>query len=183
MDALVTENKVQKVLADYRPEAVYPAHPFAISLKNVAALIASGMPTRVYFVTLNGFDTHFNQAATQANLLKVLSDGLAAFQKDLEARRLDGQVVAMTFSEFGRRASENESKGTDHGTASPLFVLGSRVKGGLHGTAPSLQLPKNQDIAFSSDFRGVYAAMLERWLGSPSEPVLGGRFEQPSLIS
>jgi len=182
MDALVTENKVQRVLSSYRPEATYPAHPFAVSLKNIAALIASGMPTRVYFVTLNGFDTHFNQLGTQANLLKVLSEGLAAFQKDLEARKLDGQVVAMTFSEFGRRASENESKGTDHGTASPLFVLGTRVKGGLHGTAPSLDLPKNHDITYSTDFRSAYATMLENWLGSPAAPVLGGKYAPLPLI-
>ena len=82
----------------------------------------------------------------------------------------------MTFSEFGRRASENESKGTDHGTSSPLFVMGSKVKAGLHGTAPSLNIPKNQDITFSTDFRSVYATVLEKWLENPSEAVLGGKF-------
>ena len=183
MDTLVTENKVQQVLGNYRSDTTYPGNPFATSLKNVAALIASGMPTRVYFVTLNGFDTHFNQVPTQANLLKQLSDGLAAFQKDLEEHKLDGQVTTMTFSEFGRRASENESKGTDHGTASPLFVLGSRVKGGLHGTAPALNIPKNQDITFSTDFRSVYATMLENWLGSPSDAVLNGKFGKLPIIA
>jgi uncharacterized protein (DUF1501 family) len=183
MDALVTENKVQKVLASYQSDSAYPAHPFGASLKNVASLIASGLPTRVYFVTLNGFDTHVNQVGTQANLLKVLSDGLAAFQKDLEAHGLDRQVTTMTFSEFGRRPSENESKGTDHGTAAPLFVMGSRVKGGLKGSAPRLDIPKNHDIEFSADFRGIYAAMLEDWLGCPSETVLAGKFAKPPLIA
>lgn len=176
MDSLVTENKVQRILGSYRPETAYPTNPFATSLKNVAALVAAGLPTRVYFVTLNGFDTHYNQLVTQSGLLKTLSEGLAAFQADLSAHKLDDQVTTMTFSEFGRRASENESKGTDHGTASPLFVLGSRVKGGLHGTAPSLNLPKNQDLTFSTDFRQVYATMLEQWLGSPAAPVLGHNF-------
>ena len=176
MDTLVTEKKVQRVIGDYRPAAPYPASPLAASLRNVAALIAGGLPTRVYFVSLSGFDTHTNQIAQQATLLGQLSDGIAAFQKDLEAHQLDGQVTTMTFSEFGRRPSENDSRGTDHGTAAPLFVMGSRVKGGLHGTAPSLKLQKNQDLTFSTDFRQVYATALDRWLHCPSQQVLGGKF-------
>ena len=176
MDSLVTEKKVQQVLGGYQPAATYPGNPFAASLRNVAALIASGLPTRVYFVSLSGFDTHSNQANQQANLLTTLSSGLAAFQKDLAQHHLDGQVTTMTFSEFGRRPGENESRGTDHGTAAPLFVMGARVKGGLHGTAPSLDLAPHQDLAFSTDFRGVYATLLERWLGSPAAPVVGSGF-------
>jgi uncharacterized protein (DUF1501 family) len=183
MDSLVTETKVQKVLTDYRPMSTYPANPFATSLRSVAGLIASGLPTRVYFVTLTGFDTHYNQANTQANLLTVLSTSLAAFQKDLEAHHLDGQVTTMTFSEFGRRPFENESKGTDHGTAAPLFVMGSGIKAGLHGTAPNLDLPKNQDVAYTTDFRSIYATMLENWLGTPSEPVLGAKFAPLPLFT
>jgi uncharacterized protein (DUF1501 family) len=176
MDSLVTETKVQAAIGGYRPLAAYPANAFAASLRNVAGLIAAGLPTRVYFVTLSGFDTHFNQLGTQERLLETLSTGLAAFQKDLEAHRLDGQVATMTFSEFGRRPFENESKGTDHGTAAPLFVMGAGLQAGLHGTAPSLALPKKADLTFSTDFRSVYATMLERWLGSPSAPVLGQQF-------
>ena len=182
MDSLVTEKKVQKVLGEYQPSASYPANSFAASLRNVAALIASGLPTRVYFVSLSGFDTHSNQANQQANLLATLSTGLAAFQKDLEAHHLDGQVATMTFSEFGRRPNENESRGTDHGTAAPLFVMGSRIKGGLHGTAPSLQLAPNQDLTFSTDFRNIYATMLDRWMACPSEAVLGGKFSALPII-
>lgn len=183
MDSLVTETKVQRVLGEYRPAAAYPADGFAASLKSVAALIAAGLPTRVYFVSLNGFDTHFNQLGTQATLLRRLCEGLAAFQKDLEGHRLDGQVLTMTFSEFGRRASENDSKGTDHGTASPLFVLGSRLRGGLHGTAPDLNLPRNHDLTFSTDFRSVYATVLEGWLGAPAAPVLHGDFARLPLLA
>lgn len=185
MDTLVTEKKVQRVLGDYRPGAgvTYPGNPFAASLRNVAALIAARLPTRVYFVSLSGFDTHSNQLTAQANLLRQLSDGLAAFQKDLESRQLDSQVTTMTFSEFGRRPSENESRGTDHGTAAPLFVMGSRVRGGLHGTPPSLKLAKNQDLAFTTDFRRVYATALERWLECPSARVLGAAFEPLPILA
>lgn len=182
MDTLVTEVRVQRILEGYRPEGTYPANPFAASLRSVASLIAGGLPTRVYFVTLGGFDTHVDQAPTQARLLSVLSEGLAAFQGDLKAKGLDGQVLTMTFSEFGRRPGENESKGTDHGTAAPLFVLGSRVRGGLLGSAPRLNLPKNQDLSFSTDFRSVYATVLDRWLGCPSSSVLGGEFHSLPFV-
>ena len=182
MDSLVTEKKVQQVLGSYQPATPYPGNSFAASLRNIAALIASGLPTRVYFVSLSGFDTHSNQANQQANLLTTLSTGLAAFQKDLELHRLDGQVATMTFSEFGRRPSENQSRGTDHGTAAPLFVMGSRIKGGLHGTAPDLNLAHNQDLTFSTDFRSVYATMLDRWLNCPSAAVLGSKFNDLPIV-
>ncbi len=179
MDTLMTDRKVQRVISGYRPGSPYPATQFAGSMRSVAALIAGGLPTRVYFVALGGFDTHSGQANQHAMLMTQLSDGLAAFQKDLEAQHLDDQVVTMTFSEFGRRPSENQSRGTDHGTAAPLFVMGSRVKGGLHGTAPELKLERNQDLTFSTDFRSVYATALEQWLACPSETIIGERF--PSL--
>lgn len=182
MDALVTEKKVQRVLGGYRSESAYPGNPFAQSLRNVAALVASGMSTRVYFVSLGGFDTHSGQLNTHQTLLKTLSEGLAAFQKDLEAKKLDGQVLTMTFSEFGRRPNENESKGTDHGTAAPLFVMGSRVQGGLHGTAPSLKLEKNQDLTFSTDFRQVYATVLDKWLACPTKDILGADYRPLAFL-
>jgi uncharacterized protein (DUF1501 family) len=177
MDTLVTERKVQRIIGAYRPETPYPASALAASLRNVAALVAARMPTRVYFVSLSGFDTHSNQLGQHAALLTQLSEALAAFQRDLEARKLDRQVMTMTFSEFGRRPSENQSRGTDHGTAAPLFIMGSSVKAGLHGTPPSLHLQQNQDLQFSTDFRRVYATALERWLDCPADKVLAGKFE------
>lgn len=173
MDALVTEQRVQKIISGYRAESVYPGNGFAQSLRNVASLISAGMSTRVYFVSLGGFDTHSNQANNHANLLRTLSEGLAAFQKDLVAKKLDSQVLTMTFSEFGRRPNENESRGTDHGTAAPLFIMGSGLKGSLYGTPPSLNLPKNQDLVFSTDFRQVYATVLDKWFACPTDQVLG----------
>lgn len=182
MDALVTEKKFQKVLASYQTKTAYPGTPFAGSLRNVAALIAAGTATRVYYVSLGGFDTHNNQLNTHANLLKTLSEGLAAFQSDLEAKKLDGQVLTMTFSEFGRRPSENESRGTDHGTAAPLFVLGSKLKPGLHGTAPKLDVARNQDLTYSTDFRAVYSTVLDQWLGCKSSAILGQNYKPLGFI-
>jgi uncharacterized protein (DUF1501 family) len=151
-------------------------------LKSVSALIAAGLSTRVYFVSLGGFDTHANQLNTHQNLMKTLSEGLAAFQKDLEAHKLDDQVTTMTFSEFGRRPMENESKGTDHGTAAPLFVMGSKIKGGLHGTPPALNLARNQDLTFTTDFRQVYATVLDRWFSCPTDQVLGKTYQPLGFI-
>ncbi len=182
MDALVTEKRVQKVLGGYQAAASYPTNSFGQSLKSVAALIAAGLSTRVYFVSLGGFDTHANQLNLHQNLMKTLSDGLAAFQKDLEAHKLDDQVTTMTFSEFGRRPMENESKGTDHGTAAPLFVMGSKIKGGLHGTPPKLDLARNQDLTYSTDFRQVYSTVLDRWFSCPTDKVLGKTYQPLNFI-
>ncbi len=183
MDALVTDKKVQRVLGGYKTEAGYPGTPFAQSLRNVAALVAAGMSTRVYFVSLGGFDTHSNQANTHQRQLQTLSDGLAAFQRDLVAKKLDSQVLTMTFSEFGRRPNENESRGTDHGTAAPLFVMGSCLQGGsLHGTSPSLKLQRNQDVTFTTDFRQVYATVLDKWFSFPTDKVLGKTYEPLTFI-
>lgn len=182
MDALVTEKRFQQILADYRAGTEYPGNPFAASLRNVAALIAAGNATRVYYVSLGGFDTHSNQPNQHANLLRTLSAGLAAFQRDLESKLLDGQVLTMTFSEFGRRPSENESRGTDHGTAAPLFVLGPRVKAGLHGRAPGLDLDPAEDLTFSTDFRAVYSTVLQRWLGCDAPAVLGANYAPLGFI-
>jgi hypothetical protein len=153
MDTLVTERKVQRIIGAYR-RRLLPCLALAACCA-VAALVAARMPTRVYFVSLSGFDTHSNQVGQHAALLTQLSEALAAFQRDLEAKKLDRQVTTMTFSEFGRRPSENESRGTDHGTAAPLFVMGSAVKAGLHGTPPSLKLERNQDLEFSTDPAGI----------------------------
>jgi uncharacterized protein (DUF1501 family) len=176
MDTLVTEKKVQRVIGDYRPASPYPGSTFASSLRSIAALIAARLPTRVYYASLGGFDTHSGQGPQHANLLTQLSEALAAFQKDLESLGLADQVLTMTFSEFGRRPSENESRGTDHGTAAPLFVMGAKVKAGLHGTAPDLDLKRNQDLTFSTDFRQVYATAMERWMQCPPSTIILGPF-------
>lgn len=182
MDSLVAEKRIQRIIDANKPEAAYPNGNFAQSLRNVAGLIAAGLSTRVYFVSLGGFDTHAGQLNSHANLLRQLSEGLAAFKKDLTARGLDDQVLTMTFSEFGRRPNENESAGTDHGTAAPLFVMGRKITGSLHGTAPSLKLEKNADLTFSTDFRSVYATVLDRWLETPADTILGARHDRLGFL-
>ncbi|MEM0967561.1 MAG: DUF1501 domain-containing protein [Verrucomicrobiota bacterium] len=177
LDALAMDEKIARVLANHRRKAVYPESQIANSLSKVARMIRAGLDTRVYFVSLGGFDTHSNQIYRQPQLLKQLSTALLAFQNDLEADGLDSQVLTMTFSEFGRRPRENESNGTDHGTAAPLFVMGKNVSGSVMGDAPNLDLPRNGDLTYETDFRSVYATVLENWLNCPSEPVLGGRFD------
>lgn len=182
MNALVTESRVQERLRGYRPMTDYPGTPLARSLRNVAALIAAGLDTRVYFVSLGGFDTHANQLQRHQVLMSQLSGAMAAFQQDLVAHRLDDQVLTMTFSEFGRRPSENVSGGTDHGTAAPLFVMGSQLQGNLFGTGPLLDVPKNKDLTYSTDFRSVYATVIRKWFDADPVPVLGGEFENIAFI-
>ncbi len=182
MNALATDERVQTMMRRYPASVPYPRTNFAQNLSSISSLIAGGMETRVYFASLGGFDTHSNQATSHANLLRTLSEGLAAFQADLEKRNLDSQVLTMTFSEFGRRPIENDSAGTDHGTAAPLFVMGSQLKGGLYGGAPDFNIERNQDIAFSTDFRQVYGTVIERWLDCDAGPILGRKFDAVDFI-
>ncbi len=175
MDALVTESRVQDILSKDKPEAEYPPTALGQSLRRIAALIASNLETRVYFTSHGGFDTHANQLGTHARLLTELSDAMAAFQLDLERRKIAGRVLTMTFSEFGRRPSENGSAGTDHGTAAPLFIMGSGLRNNLVGQAPDLNIEKNKDITFSTDFRQVYATILRKRLGVDPAAILPGR--------
>ncbi len=179
MDALVTERRVQQILADNKPQATYPGGQLAQELQRVAALIGAGLATRVYFCSQTGYDTHANQFNNHQNLLRDLSDSMAAFQKDLDARGLGDQVLTMTFSEFGRRPYENDARGTDHGTAAPLFVMSSGLKkAGLIGEAPDLNIPEKGDLTFKIDFRQVYATVLDRWLEADPSKVLTGKFEE-----
>ena len=127
-------------------------------------------------VRLTGFDTHARQRAAHDALMRILGDALGAFRKDLKQHRLDDRVLTMTYSEFGRRVDENRSLGTDHGAAAPLFVMGGKVEAGVHGKHPSLTDLGDGDLKFHTDFRQVYATVLERWLGVPSEAVLAERY-------
>jgi len=183
MDALVTEKRVQELIEKYRPMASYGNTSLEQSLKRVAALIAGGMETRVYFVSQGGYDTHANQSYTHAQKLGELSKALAAFQQDIEQHRLQEQVLTMTFSEFGRRPSENASGGTDHGTAAPLFIVGGQVGAGLIGKAPNLNLKKNEDLQYDIDFRAVYATVIEQWFQADPVKVLGEQHETLNLLA
>jgi uncharacterized protein (DUF1501 family) len=127
----------------------------------------------VYYVTLDGFDTHSDQAPVHANLLQQLGDALAAFTEDLQLHGHGDRVATLVFSEFGRRVQENSSRGTDHGAAAPVFVIGNQVKAGIIGPHPRLDDLDEGDLKFHTDFRAVYASLLTTWLKWPAQPALG----------
>jgi uncharacterized protein (DUF1501 family) len=190
--AMATLDRVATV-ASYGGTAAYPANSgFAQALKAVAGAMVRGIGTRIYYVTTGGFDTHSAQNpanGTYANLMTTLNDGLFAFYTDLNNQGLLTDTLVLSFSEFGRRISENGSNGTDHGAASVMMAMGGRVNGGLYGTAPVLNLdPANPtlensagDVHFETDFRSVYAQVIEQWLGADSRAILNGDFRKPGL--
>ena len=145
----------------------------AQQLDVVAKLIAVGSPTKVWSVSLGGFDTHANEANAQAALLGVVSDSLSRFMGQLKATTRSNDVTIMVYSEFGRRVVGNGSEGTDHGTSGPMFLIGNSVKGGFYGDQPSLKNLIKGDLAVTTDFRDVYATVLEKVLKSPSDPTIG----------
>lgn len=164
-------------------KAAYPrGNGLASRLQTISKLITGGLSTRVYFATMGGFDTHANQPNHHANLMSQLGDAIAAFQRDLELQGRADDVALMTFSEFGRRVHENGSQGTDHGTASVLFVVGGKVKGGLHGAYPSMTDLDSGDLRFTTDFRSVYSSLLDNWLKASGREVLGGDFKPLAFV-
>ncbi len=168
--------ELPKLIAGYKAAGAYPATPLGRSLSLAAQIIGSRVGTRVLYVQHGSFDTHVSQKATQDRLLAQFSDAMKAFYDDLSAHGNEARVLTMTFSEFGRRIGENGSRGTDHGEASPLFLIGGGVKGGLYGAYPDLSQSSIGNVRFQTDFRSVYATVLERWLARPSEKILQGRF-------
>jgi uncharacterized protein (DUF1501 family) len=181
-DAVLSSDRVREVSKKYKGGIEYPRDSFGASMQTVAKMIAGELPTRIYYVTLTGFDTHANQLNTQDNLLERFSNGVAAFQRDMEAQGNAGRVLVMTFSEFGRRVSENASVGTDHGTAAPMFLIGSNINAGLAGKRPSLTDLDAGDLKYTTDFRSVYASVLDQWLATDSKAILGQSFNQIALV-
>src|SRR5262249_37713696 len=155
----------------YQPKAPYPQTPLGNRLRLAAQLIDAEVGARVFYVSIDGFDTHASQAPAHANLLSQVSGAMTAFYKDMKARGHGDRVLMMTFSEFGRRAKENGSRGTDHGSAAPMFLIGSKVKSGAVGAHPSLTKIPMGNLVHHTDFRQVYAAILDRWLGVRSKDV------------
>jgi uncharacterized protein (DUF1501 family) len=142
-------------------------------LDAVAKLVAAGSPTRVWSVSLGGFDTHANEANAQAKLLGALSAAISRFQSQLKSTYRQKDVTMVVYSEFGRRVAGNGSQGTDHGTSGPIFVIGEGVKGGFYGDQPSLTNLIKGDLAITTDFRDVYATIIEKILKVPIDPILG----------
>jgi uncharacterized protein (DUF1501 family) len=185
LGAIETLDRVALATA-YTPTIVYPNNGFGQALRTVAGAMVRGIGTRVFWLSTGGYDTHSGQGATgggaYANLMGTLGDGLAAFYGDIRNQGLLGDTTVIVFSEFGRRISENGSGGTDHGAGGLMMVLGGGVRGGLHGTSavlspghPTLE-NSSGDVHYETDFRSVYARLLDQWLGVPSTSILGGDF-------
>lgn len=182
LEANHASDHLLNVVKAYKGNVRYPSGRLGDSLKFISQMICGGVSAPVFTASLDGFDTHANQKRAQANLLKQLSDALLAFQTDLKEHGLEENVLTLVFSEFGRRVQENYGKGTDHGTAAPLFVIGSKVKGGVFGESPSLTALDNGDLKYTVDFRTVYATILEKWWRADSHEILGKNFETVPLI-
>jgi uncharacterized protein (DUF1501 family) len=184
LNAYASSEQVQEALDEGKNQTKYPTYfDLAEKLKNVAQLIDAGLATRIYYVSLNGFDTHASQAPAHSSLLRELAESVAAFIEDLTARGHADRVLVMGFSEFGRRVHENASQGTDHGTAAPVLFAGSKLASGLVGKHPSLTDLDQGDLKFHTDFRRLYATVLDGWLGFPSQTVLGSRYEPLKLFA
>lgn len=163
--------------------ATYPATGLGKDLKTIASLILSDTDTAVYYVSLGSFDTHINQEPQQKRLFQELNDALTVFSNDLKAQGKWDDVLVATFSEFGRRVSQNASGGTDHGTANNMMFLGGSLRQkGLLNELPNLTDLDQGDLKFQIDFRRVYATLLEQWLGAKSSPLLGGEFQPMGFV-
>jgi uncharacterized protein (DUF1501 family) len=186
-NAAASSDFVRQATADYRTTVDYgQGGGLAGNLRRVAALIAKDMPTRVYYVTYSGnsFDTHVEQADLHSRLLMYTADAVRGFIEDLKRIGHADRVAVMMFTEFGRRVEENGSRGTDHGTATPMFVIGSGVKGGFYGTHPSLTDLDDGNLKMTTDFRRVYATVIKEWLGcDETTAILKGRFDSLAVFA
>ena len=182
LNARVYADQIRKTASTVQNKANYPQSRLGADLKLVAQMIASGAPTRVYYVTLGGFDTHSNQIQRHDQLMAQLGSAVESFITDLAALGHLDRTLVMTFSEFGRRVEQNASGGTDHGAAAPMFVFGKRVREHIVGTHPSLTNLDQGDLKFNTDFRSVYATVLQNWLETPSKPILGQQFPMLNLF-
>ena len=184
LDAQVASETIRKAV-QATPLVPYPANALARQLAMVGAMIRAGLKTRVYYASLGGFDTHAGQGGPQgahANLLEQLGSAVKAFYDDLKAQENADRVLTMTFSEFGRRVSQNASQGTDHGAAAPMFLAGPMVRPGVLNSHPSLTDLDRGDLKHRVDFRSVYSGILEDWLKADPVAVLGARFQPARLI-
>jgi uncharacterized protein (DUF1501 family) len=184
LQALAGSDELQRVAATYQSPVQYPNNNgLASQLKLVAQVVAGNLGTRLFSVSMGGYDTHANQKPTQDKNLAQLGDALDAFMQDMANIGQQDNVVIMTFSEFGRRVKQNGSGGTDHGTAEPMFIVGNKVQGGLYGTYPSLSdLDNNGDLKFNADFRSVYAGILKDVVGADPTPILAGSFDPIDVV-
>lgn len=182
ISALDAVSALNTKLKGYTPTGTYGDDAFGRGFKQITQLIAVSPQTRVIYFSVGGFDTHARQADSHKALMTGFSGGIKAFMDEMAAIGKADKVVVLVFSEFGRRTYENGSAGTDHGSAAPMFLVGSRVKGGVYGPNPDLADLQDGDIRHKIDFRQVYATALDDWMGSDSKMVLGSSFERIAAL-
>ncbi|GAB5442352.1 MAG: DUF1501 domain-containing protein [Fuerstiella sp.] len=180
--AIAASERVETANQQYRAAKTYPETELAQQLQTIAQLIDAGLSTSVYYVQLDGFDTHAQQAGAQQSLLRQLSDAVTAFIQDIDAHGHGDRVLCFSFSEFGRRVKENASEGTDHGTAGPVFLAGQSVQSGLVGAHPDLNDLQDGDLRHHTDFRCVYADILQNWMNISPTEILHGNFKPVSAV-
>ena len=183
LDALKGADLLQTAGDGYTSTVEYAASPIGDNLKGIAQVLLSGLGTRVFYTAQAGYDTHSGQVAVQTQLLSELASGVADFYADLKEHQASNEVLMLVFTEFGRRVKDN-GNGTDHGSGGGAYVIGDKVAGGMHGVYPSLKEKDllEGDLHFQVDFRGVYGAIVERWLGLDAQPIVGGNFEQLDFV-
>jgi uncharacterized protein (DUF1501 family) len=182
--AYVSARELADMVSAYQTPVAYPErNGLAQGLKLLAEVIAAGVGTQVGYITIGGFDTHANQQGQHQTLLGEYAAAVRAFYDDLVAHGVDDQVIILTTSEFGRRVAENGSGGTDHGSAESWFLTGTPVKGGTYGRYPSLTDLDNGNFKFTTDFRSVYATLLEEWLQGDATAVLGGNWDTLGFVA
>lgn len=167
----------------YKSIQSYPDTPIGKRMKTIGSLVCSRAQTKVYYVSHGSFDTHVGQKDRQERLFTQLDDALASLTAELKANGLFNDVLIVTFSEFGRRVSQNGSNGTDHGTAGNMFVIGGGLKkAGLYNSIPSLTDLDEGDLKYTTDFRDIYATLLDKWLEADPKAVLGKNFKHMDFI-
>lgn len=182
LDAFNSADQMAAATAAYQSSIQYPANSFANGLKLIAKLASSTNPalgTRVFYISIGGFDTHAAQVTDQTALHLTVGEGLKAFHDDLVAHNIADRTLIMAWSEFGRRVADNASDGTDHGTGNNIYFIGNRVKGGVYGPDPNLTNLQNGNLAPSQDFRAAYQTVIESWFGNTqgeAAQILGGNF-------
>ena len=182
-DGQSSSERIRRAAASYRTPVEYPADALGAALRDIAALIHGDVGSRILSAELGGFDTHTDLLTRHPRLLRELDGALGAFLADLERSEAGRQCTVLVFSEFGRRVAENGARGSDHGAAAPLFVAGPAVRGGLYGAHPSLTDLDEGDLRFTTDFRRVYATLIEGWFGVKHQRVLGKHYELLPLLT
>ncbi|MSR56627.1 MAG: DUF1501 domain-containing protein [Planctomycetaceae bacterium] len=177
-----TVDRLKEAQAKYKSTIEYPGSSLGSQLKRAAQILAGDLGVRVLYASQDGYDTHSGQEGQHAAILGDLSQSIEAFDRDMAGLGLADKVTLLVFSEFGRRVDENASAGTDHGAASCVLVAGAKVKGGVYGEYPSLEKLGEGDLIYTTDFRSVYATLLDQWLGCPSGKILGSEFAGIGLL-